>query len=182
MKKKLITSIITLCVVVTMGVGTVIAYFASVSGPVVNTFTVGEVELELTDNTRDWIKLIPGATAERSSVVTVVKGSEDCYVYVKLEQPSELSEYISYELEEGWINLGGIDGVYYREVAQSPVNQKYHVFKDDEISINTTLTKEKAAEIYDYVYVMNVTAYAIQTFEMESPADGWYNLLAEMEG
>ena len=133
MKKKLIASIVIFCFVVTMGIGTVIAYFVSVSGPVVNTFTVGDIALELKDDTMDLIHLIPGTTVERSSVVTVVKESEDCYVYVKLECPSELSEYVSYEMEEGWINLGGIDGVYYRQVERASINQKYHVFQSDEI-------------------------------------------------
>ena len=181
-KKKLIISAITLAVAVTVSVGFTIAYFVSVSGPVVNTFTVGEVELELADSNEDEIQLIPGVTAERTTVVTVLSGSEDCYVYVKIEQPSELRHYVSFELEEGWINLGGIDGVYYRQVSKSAVNQKYHVFKNDEVAIQSSLTKEKMSQLDRGGYDMKVTAYAIQTLGIESPADGWYNLLAEMEG
>ena len=181
-KKKLIISAIILSLVVTAGVGSLIAYFASVSGPVVNTFTVGEVEIELADAEVEVIPLVPGTTAERTSVVTVLRGSEDCYVYVKIEQPYELTQYTSYELAEGWINLGGIDGVYYRQVPKSAVNMKYHVFKNDEIAIGANLTKEKMSQLDAGGYEMKVTAYAIQTLGIESPADGWYNLLAELEG
>ena len=146
-KKKLIISVIILSLVVTAGVGSVIAYFASISGPVVNTFTVGQVELELADAEVGVIQLVPGTTAERTSVVTVKRDSEDCYVYVKIEQPRELTQYTSYELAEGWINLGGIDGVYYRQVPKSAVNMKYHVFKNDEIAIATHEIKTNLAKI-----------------------------------
>lgn len=181
MKKKLITAMISLLCVVTLGVGSVIAYFSSHSGPVINTFTVGEVEIDLAETTGDSYQLIPGATVSKDPVVTVLAGSEDCYVYVRLERTSRADEFLTYELEEGWTILGGIDGVYYRHVPHAAVNMKYHVFANDQIMVNNTVTEEKLAQLGEEGCTMTVTAYAIQTQGIESPSDGWYNLLAELE-
>ena len=125
--------------------------------------------------------MIPGATVEKDPVVTVERGSEECYVYVKLERRGNLDSYVSYELAEGWHVLGGIDGVYYRLVERAVVDMKYHVLKDDRLTVSSDLTKETMATIGSDECQLTVTAYAIQTSGMESPSDGWYNLLSELE-
>ena len=182
MKKKLIITVVSLICVVTMGIGTAIAYFASLSGPVTNTFTVGMVELALAETTGDTYQLIPGATVDKNPVVTVLAGSEACYLYVQLGHTGGLDSYLSYELADGWQLLGGFDGVYYRQISRAAVNMSYHVFKNDQITVKNTLTKEKMATIDEGECVLTVTAYAIQSLGIESPADGWYNILEEMEG
>ena len=181
MKKKLIMAVLSLSCVVTLGIGSVIAYFSSHSGPVVNSFTVGMVELTLMETTGDTYQMIPGATVEKNPVVTVLGGSEDCYVYVQLERTGNLDSYVTYELDDGWHVLGGIDGVYYRQVSHSAVNKSYHVFKNDQLMVKSNLTKEKLAAIGENECTMTVTAYAIQAVGIESASDGWYNLQAILE-
>ena len=180
-KRAVIAVVATVCVL-SVGVGSVIAYFSSISGPVVNTFTVGEVKINLTETTGDTYQLIPGAAVEKNPVVTVKGGSEECYVYVRLERTGDLDSYVTYQLADGWYNLGGIDGVYYRLVEGSGVNKNYHVFENDRLTVRNNLTKEKMAQIDESSCKMVVTAYAIQTTGIESPSDGWYNLLTELEG
>ena len=181
MKSKIVISVLLTVFILTVGVGSMIAYFASITGPVKNTFTVGEVKISLTETTGGNYQLIPGATVAKDPVVTVERGSEECYVYVKLERHGNLDSYVSYELAEGWHNLGGIDGVYYRLVDRTVVNMSYHVLKDDCLRVNSDLTKETMATIAPDDCRLTVTAYAIQTSGMESPSDGWYNLLSELE-
>lgn len=181
MKNKVVLSVLLTVCILAVGVGSVIAYFSSATGPVVNTFTVGEVQISLTETTGSNYQLIPGTTVEKDPVVTVERGSEECYVYVKLEQRGNLGSYVSYELAEGWHVLGGIDGVYYRLVDYAVVNMNYHVLKDDRLTVNSDLTKETMATITPGECQLVVTAYAIQTTGIESPSDGWYNLLNELE-
>ena len=84
-------------------------------------------------------------------------------------------------LAEGWHNLGGIDGVYYRLVDKTTANTSYHVLKNDRLTVSGDLTKETMATIEQDSCYLIVTAYAIQTTGIESPSDGWYNLLNELE-
>ena len=181
MKSKLIIAIVAMVCTLTVGIGATLAYLSSISGPVINTFTVGEVGISLTETTGGDYQMIPGTTVAKDPVVTVKKGSEECYVYVKLERRGNLDSYVSFELADGWHDLGGIDGVYYRMVEPTVVNMNYHVLKNDQLTVHSNLTKETMATIDPDTCQLIVTAYAIQTVGIESPSDGWYNLLSELE-
>ncbi|MBR3863378.1 MAG: hypothetical protein IKM42_06990 [Clostridia bacterium] len=181
MKKKLLIAAVALLCTLTVGIGTTLAYLASISGPVINSFTVGQVELRLVETTGDAYRLIPGTTVEKDPVVTVVSGSEACYLYVKLERHGNLDSYVTYETEEGWHILGGFDGVYYRSLGYAAVDMSYHVLKNDQLTVRSTLTKEQMAAVDPDECRMTVTAYAIQATGIESPSDGWYNILSALE-
>lgn len=181
MNKKLLIAVVVMLCTLTVGIGTTLAYLIAFSGPVTNTFTVGDVEINLKETTGDTYELTPGTTVKKDPVVTVEQGSEECYVYVKLERSGNLDAYVTYELADGWHNLGGIDGVYYRLVEYAAVNMKYHVFEEDQLQVRSDLTKEQMATIDPGECRLVVTAYAIQTTGIESPSDGWYNLLNALE-
>ena len=181
MKRKMILSIIITAVVLTVGIGSTLAFLSSIAGPVTNTFTVGEVKIDLHETTGGDYLLIPGATVQKDPVVTVERGSEECYLYIKLESLGNIDSYVTYELAEGWINLGGIDGVYYRKVDKTVVDMKFHVLEGDALTVSSNLTKDKMATIAPDECQLVVTAYAIQTVGIESPSDGWYNLLSALE-
>ena len=99
-----------------LGVGATIAYLVSSPATVKNTFTVGDVALTLTETTGEEYRMIPGTAIKKDPLVTVVGGSEECYVYVKLDRANGLDDYVTYALADGWALLGGFDGVYYRMV------------------------------------------------------------------
>ena len=113
--KKRIAILIVLALVYGLAIGGTIAYLTAQSEDVTNTFTVGTIEIELHEHDdgtstgdvveeREGIKVIPGATVDKDPFVTVLEGSEKCYVYVKVvnnlvvddENVSELT------LGEGW--------------------------------------------------------------------------------
>ncbi|MBO5355236.1 MAG: hypothetical protein J6B09_04125 [Clostridia bacterium] len=178
--KKLMLTVIAVICILAVGVGSTIAYFISVSGPVENTFTVGNVALTLTETTGAEYDMIPGTTVTKDPLVTVKGGSEECYVYVKLDRQNGLDDYVTYALADGWTLLGGFDGVYYRKVEHSAVDKHYAVLQNDQMTIKANLTKEKMLAINTTALPqMKITAYAIQTLGIESPSDGWYNLMAE---
>lgn len=102
MKKSIKTKLAMLSLVGTLliggTVGGTLAWLIAESNPVVNTFTVGDITLTLsetfnTDSTNDgvdnkdkWIgKIVPGGEDGKDPKLTVGKGSEKCYVYVLID-------------------------------------------------------------------------------------------------
>lgn len=75
-----------LALVLTLGcvVGGTVAWLTAESTVVTNTFTVGDINITLTETTGTSYKVIPGATQNKDPKVTVALGSEECYVYVKV--------------------------------------------------------------------------------------------------
>ena len=181
MKRKLIFSIIAVVLVLLIGIGSTVAYLSSIAGPLDSTFTVGDVKLELAETKKGPYNLAPGVTIQKDPIVTVKRGSEACYLYIKLEWLGGLESMVTYTLADGWYNLGGVDGVYFRAVEEAAVDMRYHVLLDDMLVIRDDVTKEKLATLGNEDCALIVTAYAIQMQDMESAADGWYNMLAALE-
>ena len=78
------------------GIGGTLAWLSASTETVTNTFTVGDININLTEtwNTDSdgngsldvWTgKVVPGATEDKDPMITVVKGSEKCYVYALVE-------------------------------------------------------------------------------------------------
>ena len=84
MKKKIVALCLCIALAVVAIGGATLAYFTD-SKDVTNTFTVGNVEIKLTEP--KWTpnsKLVPGTEIGKDPTVTVVKGSEECYVRIMM--------------------------------------------------------------------------------------------------
>lgn len=82
MKKKIVALCLCIALAVVAIGGATLAYFTDTKD-VTNTFTVGNVEIKLTEP--KWTpnsKLVPGTEIGKDPTVTVVKGSEECYVRI----------------------------------------------------------------------------------------------------
>lgn len=82
MKKKIVALCLCIALAVVAIGGATLAYFTDTKD-VTNTFTVGNVKITLTEPswTQD-SKLVPGTEIGKDPTVTVVKGSEECYVRI----------------------------------------------------------------------------------------------------
>lgn len=186
MKKKL-TTVLAIVLVVALSVAGTYAYLTDTTGPVVNTFTVGNVNIDLTEtwNTDTdgngeadaWqAQLIPGKEYLKDPVVTVEPGSEKCYLFVKFEEKGNPDTYLTYTstLTEanGWTKgTGTIPGnVWYRVVDKNATNNAFHLLDGDKVTIKNTVTNDNmtAASNAQLVY----TAYACQ-FEGMTAAEAW---------
>ena len=99
MNKKIVSLVLVCVVVFGIVVGGTFAWLQDTSDAVINTFTVGNVELTLNETdvdlygekdgetrvTENSYKLIPGHTYTKDPIVYVTAGSEPCYVFVKVE-------------------------------------------------------------------------------------------------
>ena len=162
-----------LMMVVGATIGGTIAWLTDTSDTVVNTFTDSDIEITLAESDTDLntageqhdYKMVPGYTITKDPKVTVVTGSEKCYLFVKLEESANFNSFLTYEIADGWTSLDGVDNVYYRIVDTAEMGTAYSVLKDDQVMVQGTVTKEMMNELKNGTAAeptLTVTAYASQ--------------------
>lgn len=163
-----------------IGVGSTLAVFTALSEPVINTFTVGKVEIALTETTGESYYMTPGATVAKDPKVTVKGGSEDCWLFVKVDRSASLDSYISYELSEGWVALHSQSGVYYRQVEKSSADTELYVLKNNSFTVKDSLDKTHMASITE-AQKLTFTAYAIQSLGVDTAEAAWHEIQSSIQ-
>lgn len=195
MKKKTIVVILAAMLVFGVAMGATIAYLTSETETVKNTFTVGDIEITLTESQinetgtglvspdtqvttqgNNKYKVIPGSNIDfKNPRVTFTVDSEPCWLFVKIETNDDWTDSgLGYEVAEGWTALPNVSGVYYKELtaaADTAENTQYFILKDNTITVpaaltNTQLEKAKTAEL-------KFTAYAIQHENLSDATAAW---------
>lgn len=77
--------ILAVVLIVGISVGGTLAWLTATSGPVTNTFTVGDINITLAESTPPNYKIVPGGEDNKDPTITVSKNSENCYVYVTVD-------------------------------------------------------------------------------------------------
>ena len=182
--------VVSMMLVVAMAsVGVTVAWLTDDTQTIVNTFTTSDIAIELIETDADGdgdvntnsYKMVPGHQIEKDPEVKVVAGSEACYLFVKMEESKNFAEFLNYEMADGWTLLQEtIEGkVYYREVNAdtAAAGQTYGVIKDDQVNVNTNVTKEQlnAYKGENAAYPqLKVTAYACQMdSNIDSASEAW---------
>ena len=111
MKKKSLALIFSLALIVIGIAGGTLAWLTAKTNTVVNTFTTSDIEITLAESTGDTYKMVPGFTIAKDPKVTVLEGSEKCYLFVKLEKSANFDAFLSYEIADGWTALDGTANV-----------------------------------------------------------------------
>jgi len=182
---KLFVMMLALVLVFGCAVGGTIAWLTAKTDPVVNTFTYGDINIELTETkpANQQAKIIPGVDIEKDPKVTVKANSEACWLFVKVEPAGKfVADKVEYSVRtgtDGWTKLEGVDNVYYREVSatEAQVDRSYYVLKGNEkypngvVTVKDTLTKEDIANITQPKLIF--TAYAVQKDGIDTAADAW---------
>ena len=174
MRKSLIGLIIALALLLAVSVGVTVALLVASSKPVVNTFTVGGVDITLTETTTEY-KMTPGVTIAKDPTVTVLGNSENCWLFVKVEKENDFDTFCTYEIQDGWTALEGQAGVFYLMVEKSSANQSFPVLKNNSVLIKDTLTEEQLNGV-TVNPTLTVTAYAAQIDGLATPAAAWQAL------
>ena len=148
MKKALLLVLCAVLLVVGSVMGT-LAYLQDSTELVENTFTVGEVQIELTetwntdtddDDVNDaWsAKLFPGKEYAKDPVVTIKANSEDCWLFVKIVETNNPATYLDYTYNlDDWTELE--DGVYYISVTSDDADQSWHLLVGDKVTVKTNV-------------------------------------------
>lgn len=175
-------------------IGGTVAWLIADTDPVVNTFTYGDINitLEETDTNKDGdddpntnnYTMVPGNPIEKDPKVTFKANSENAWLFVKLEKTANFDDFMTYEIEDGWTALDGVDGVYYRSVEKADTDAEFYVIKDNTVNVKGEVTKEMlnaldANGASDYPK-LTVTAYAVQRdSNITTAADAWAEIPTE---
>ena len=154
--KMALAMLLSLVLVIGCVIGGTLAWLQASTNPVTNTFTVGDIALTLkespynadgtygtpAENVENSYPLIPGNSYKKDPVVEVAAGSEDCYLFVKIVEINNPGTYLNYALSlDGWTQLDGQTGVYYRTVAKTETTRSWKLLTGDTISVKDTIVK-----------------------------------------
>lgn len=171
--------VVLLALVLILGVaaGSTVAWLVASTDSVVNTFTYGDINITLTETVPEnkQAKIIPGVDIAKDPKVTVVGGSEDCYLFVKVvEAGTFVSGKVTYSVDTGWTKGDGTDipaEVYYRVVTASDTDQVFNVLKDNKVTVSSDLTKNEIENLGSAT--LTFTAYAVQKDGITDAATAW---------
>lgn len=176
-------------------IGGTVAWLIATPDPVVNTFTYGDININLDEtdtqldgdnnpNTNEY-EMMPGQPITKDPEITVKSGSEEMWLFVKLEKSSNFDTFMEYTVADGWTALSGVDGVYYQHITAEDVataDKKIAVIKDDTVTVKESVTKEQlnaldsgSSENYP---TLTVTAYAVQYAGNATADDAWAKVTA----
>lgn len=166
MKKKIVAMVTSLVLVAALAVGGTLAWLTDTTDTVTNTFTVGNINIELEESEDLDLKMMPGDTIEKDPKVTVKANSEACWLFVEITESANLDSFISYTKAEGWDALDSDENVWYRSVTASGSDQEFAVLAGNQVTVKNTVTKTMMDAITAGTAsapTLAFTAYAVQT-------------------
>lgn len=178
-------ALLALVLVIGCVAGGTVAWLVAKTEPVVNTFTYGNINIDLTETTGKDYKIIPGTNIEKDPKVTVTAGSEACWLFVKVDKLGTfVTNKVTYAIANGWAQGDGTkipSNVYYREVSaeEAKTGVNYYVLAGDTtyqngvITVSEDLTKAEVDAITADEISLTFTAYAVQKENITTAADAW---------
>lgn len=202
MKKKGLAMVLALVLLAVCAVSGTLAWLTAKSDTVVNTFTTSDITVMLeetkgeTTSTGKEFKMIPGYDLEKDPKAWVVAGSEDCYLFVKLDWANNTytsgdttKNYLTWAIADGWTQLTGVDGVYYREITSAQMSNDngatnaFPVLAGNKVTVSGEITKEQMNALDAEGAVkptLTITAYASQLYKSAgvkfTAAEAWANI------
>ena len=179
MKKKVLALVLaTILVVVGVAAGT-LAWLTAKSDTVTNTFTTSDIKVKL-EETKNNFKMIPGYDIQKDPKATVLAGSEECFLFVKLEKSANFDQFLTYDMAEGWALVEGQTNVYSRKVVTADIDKPFSVLKDDKVTVKGDVTKATMEGLSaNTLPTLTITAYASQLHKNAttefSAAEAWAN-------
>lgn len=211
--RKALVMICTMALVACLSVAATLAYFTD-SDAVTNTFTVGNVAITMDEKNTDGkdaagvandnlvrdtankYHLVPGMTYEKDPTIHVAENSEDCWLFVKVENGiAAIEAQAEYKDKNdaiaqgtiagqmaafGWTAVAGTENIYAYEktvgkAVDVPVFKAFKIDGEKTVNVEDGKTKPEGKEdIADYAnQTVNVTAYAIQAAGFDNSADAW---------
>lgn len=187
---KLVVAMLAVTLLIGCAIGGTVAWLTDKTTAVTNTFTYGDINIELTETkpANQQAKIIPGVNIEKDPKVTVEANSEACWLFVKIKEENwpTLTETdrtikkVSYDIATDWKPLEGQAGVYYREVDATTANAgvSYYILKGDMtypngvVTVSENLTKNEVNSITTQPK-LTFTAYAVQKDGIADAAAAW---------
>lgn len=173
MRKKVWLSVAAIALVLCCAIGGTLAWLSAKTNSVKNTFTVGDINIDLTETTGENYKMVPGNMLAKDPKVTVKAGSEACWLFVKVEKSENFDVFMTYAIADGWTALPKVGGVYYRQVSATEADTGFTVLKNEQVIVKEDVTKQQLQEVKDNLPTMTFTAYAVQQDNIADAATAW---------
>lgn len=185
--KKIVALVLAIVLICAAAVVGTIAYLNSTTDTATNTFTIGDVKITLDEAkvdeygeavtgadrvTENKYTIIPGHTYTKDPVIHVDANSENCWVFVKVEnglagiETTETAKTIDAQIKaNGWTALDGVAGVYYKKDVTAGTN--LDTFAEFTVDPSKDATAIKAFD----GKTIKVTGSAIQSMDVETADD-----------
>ena len=189
--KKTLTMVLAFALVFALGVGGTLAWLTAETTEVVNTFTVGDINIELKEhklnadnktlsetltnpaaadgNNYDYV---PGDTLPKDPFVTVKANSEACWLFVKIDVANNTNNniegdnknVINWAIASGWTPVTEGSNIYYREVAATGENDTdpMYVLANNNVTVNENVTKDMVTGLNTNKPTLTFKAAAVQ--------------------
>lgn len=186
--KALLLAMCAVLLVVTTVMAT-LAFLTSQTEVVKNTFTVGKVEITLDEakvteygvkdgDTRvleNTYKLMPGHTYVKDPTIHVKKGSEACYLFVKITDEiaaiQDVATVVAQLEANGWVSAGVENVYYYNKTVDAR-----DATADIDVKVFQSFKVKGDADVAAYNgKTITVQAYAIQADGFDDALDAWEN-------
>ena len=191
MSKKLLKAVALVGCAVLLVAGSVagtLAYLTSVTGPVTNTFTVGNVKITLDETkvdlygatdaatarvTANDYKLIPGHEYVKDPTIHVAQGSEPCYLFVKITDELSAIQDTKTIVEQltanQWTQIADTNVWYHNVVIDASQTAK-------DVPVFKSLKIKADAQVSNYAdKTVSVIAYAVQKDGFDNALAAWSN-------
>lgn len=181
MKKKGLAMVLALVLLAVCAVSGTLAWLTAKSDTVVNTFTTSDIKVELTE-TNETYKMVPGYDIHKDPKAKVLAGSEECYLFVKLDKSQNFDTFLTYEMAEGWTLVPSETNVYFRKVLTADIGTAYSVLANDQVTVRGEVTKAMMDGLTtETLPKLTVTAYASQLHKNATTeftaAEAWANVI-----
>ena len=142
MKKKILSLVLVFALALALGIGGTVAWLTAKTDEVVNTFTVGNIEIKLEEHklnedgktlgsevtqTNEYNRVVPGSKYAKDPYVTITAGSENCWVFIKVTEAGgavtvkengadvdkTFDDFLYYGISSVWTEVPGHTGYYY---------------------------------------------------------------------
>lgn len=179
MKKKVL-SIVAVVLVLCCAIGGTLAWLTAKSEVVTNTFAPSNIKIELKETTGTQYNMVPGQTIAKDPAAKVLAGSEECWLFVKLEKFANFDTFMTYEMANGWEKVTGAPGVYARKVLTANIGTAYSVLAGDQVTVKDSVDETMMNSLTTANYpTLTITAYATQLYKSNgvefSAAEAWDN-------
>ena len=174
---KSLALVLSLMLVIGCVAGGTLAWLNAKTDEVKNTFSTSDIGVTLEETTNTY-KMIPGWTINKDPKATVTSGSEDCYLFVKVEKSDNFDTYMDMAIDSQWAALDATNnpGVYYIKIdedteknvaynvlgeGKATYNEVEYTWADNQVLVKPTVT-EKMMDEANPQPTLTFTAYAVQ--------------------
>lgn len=196
LSSKLVVAMLAVTLLIGCAIGGTVAWLTAKTDPVVNTFTYGDINIDLWEtkdgmhtesrlnengyvvNARSDLKIIPGVDLPKDPTVTVKAGSEACWLFVKVEKSGTfVTDKVTYAIDNTvWTQLDNVAGVYYKKIdTLTASDTNYNILQDKKVTVSQELTKGEINSIEEGQKNPTLTfkAYAVQLDAAQTAAGAW---------